>query len=696
VSRQHGLHLEFVQLPIEVLALDFTCLVRSNSFAPGRMLSLRWRRVRCAVTYVSLMMIAAASAHAFAIGASPPIRVVTEVHRDVSPRLRDLKAVLPAHGDFETEEAADALSMRAVTHFAANHFQDPVAQRAPSTGAAAPLVRSFEGMGDGLSQQISTPPDANGDVGPHHYLQVTNGVFAVFAKSGVLLSGPTAEYLLWKGFDGLCGSQDQGDPVAVYDGVADRWIMSHMAWGATEGRQCIVVSQTADPLGAWYRYEFSFPAHNDYSKLSVWPSAYILTTSQPSSLQVCALDREQMLLGAQASEQCFAPVIANAFPFAADVDGTRQPAPGTPAYVFTLSPFESTLGVFRLAIDWTVPSQSRISSRTPVSVAVWSTPCSAGLPCVQQSGTQQGLGTGGGGIMNRVTYRNFGDHEALLISHSVDVEGTIGIRWYELRPDSGGNLAMFQQGTFAPDSNHRWLGSAAMDKQGDVALGYSVSSAQLYPSIRYVGRLARDPLGIMSLAEGSIFEGSFAQTWGDRWGDYSALQVDPVDDCTFWYTTEHAGRSGPGTRIGAFRLPGCAPPDAFALDAQPANVKLAPGTQKTITITSSVVAGQPGPLDLRIDGLPPGVTASFSQATIAAGGAAQVTLVAAPSAAKAEGRPFSVEGTSSSSQAYAVGSVDVVPASSSGCASTNSPANAWVLAMAILAALRCRSRAAHA
>jgi hypothetical protein len=661
------------------------------------MLSLRSRRVRCAVTYASFMMAAAASAHAFAIGAAPPIRVVTEVHRDVSPRLRDLKAVLPAHGDFEAEEAADALSMRSVTHFTASGFQDPVAQRVHSTRAAAPLVRSFEGMGDGLSQQISTPPDANGDVGPHHYLQVTNGLLAVFAKSGVLLSGPTAVYTLWKGFDGLCGKLDRGDPVAVYDGLADRWIMSHMAGGSTQSRQCIVISETPDPLGAWYRYEFSFPAQNDYSKLSVWSSAYVLTTSLSGGdgERVCALDREQMLVGAQANEQCFAVPTAHGYLFAADVDGNQQPPPGTPAYVLDLSSFDTTLGVFRLSIDWAAPSRSHMFGRIAVPVAPWISACGA---CVQQPGTQQRLGTGGDEIMNRVTYRNFGDHEALLISHSADVQGTVGVRWYELRPELGRAPAVVQQGTFAPDANHRWMGSAAMDKQGDIALGYSVSSSQLYPSIRYVGRLAGEPLGIMSLAEGSIFEGSFAQTWGARWGDYSALQVDPVDDCTFWYTTEYAGRSGPGTRIAAFRLPGCAPPDAFALDAQPANVKFAPGTQKTITITSSVIAGQPGPLDLRIDGLPPGVTASFSQATIAAGGATQVTLVAARSAAKADRRPFSVEGTSSSFQAYAVGSVDVVPAppASSGCASTGSPANAWLLAMAILAALRCRSRTAHA
>jgi hypothetical protein len=603
---------------------------------------------------------------------SGPVRVTQALRQDISAKLGELSVMLPAPADVDEERIGEAFDTR-VPHA----FSDRVAQRFHPTGASSSTVRTFEGIGEGLGVRTLAPPDANGDVGPHHYLQVTNHFFAVFAKNGLLLFGPSANLTVWKGFDGVCGRLDKGDPIAAYDGLADRWVMSYQAWEATEGRQCIALSQTSDPLGAWYRYEFSFPSHNDYSKLAVWPSAYVLTTGlEGIGAVVCALDRGQMLAGAPATQQCF-NVNSYGDVFPADLDGTQQPQSGFPGHVFDLLSLDSTIGVFKLSIDWEVPSRSRMSGRTPVSVAAWSPPCPA---CIPQPGTAQQLSTLTGTIMNRIIYRNFGDHEAFLINHSADVEGTVGIRWYELRPDSGGKLAVFQQGTFAPDANHRWMGSIAMDRQGNIALGYSVASAQLYPSIRYVGRLAGDPLGMMALSEASLFEGNFAQTWSVRWGDYSAMQVDPIDDCTFWYTTEYAGRSGPGTRIGAFRLPGCEFRDTFALEVQPNDASITAGNSVTLKITSRVIGGASTHLDLRIEGLPPAVRASFAS-TIATGESTDLTLTADASAPTTAFRSFSVEGTSSSFQAHALGRIQIETTAprNSGCSSTGAAVHALIV-----------------
>jgi len=611
-------------------------------------------------------------------------RVTHSIHHDVSARLEQLQAMEPANIDVDDRRIDDTFD-RPPPHPAV----DRVAQRIVPRGLEALPLRSFEGIGEGLGiVRVVNPPDANGDVGPHHYLQVTNGFFVVFAKSGVVLFGPSGNSTVWNGFNGTCGSIDSGDPIAAYDGLADRWLMSYQARNATEGHQCIAVSQTADPLGAWYRYEFAFPHPNDYSKLAIWPSAYVLTTGIDggNGPEVCALDRAQMLIGATATQQCFTLSTARGDVFPADLDGAQLPQPGRSSYVFDLSPLESALGAFKLEIDWQVPSSSRISSRIPIPVAAWTTPCPA---CIPQPGTIQELSTLGGELMNRVTYRNFGDHEAFLIVHSADVEGTVGVRWYELRPDSAGGLAAFQQGTFAPDTHHRWMGSGAMDRQGNIALGYSVSSAQLYPSIRYVGRLAGDPKNMMTLSEGSLFEGSLAQVGTSRWGDYSAMQVDPIDECTFWYTTEHAGWNGYGTRIGAFRLPGCEPQDQFDLEIDPSDIKMTSGQVSTVKVTSHVSAGASKPVILRVDGLPPGVRATFAASTMAAGETTELTLATESSAAMSKSQSFSVEGTSSSFQGYALGRIQiespatVTPQSrSSGCNSTGAITEGMLVVLA--------------
>src|SRR5439155_25921086 len=222
----------------------------------------------------------------------------------------------------------------------------------------------------------------------------------------------------------------------------------------------------------------------------------------------------------------------------ASLDGTTQPSAGEPNYQVGLSTSANNVSYFKFHVDWGVPGNSTLTGPTNLAVNAFSLACGGGA-CIPQSGTTQKLDSLGDRVMNRLAYRNFGDHEALVVTHSITAGSSVGARWYELRVGGGNSLSVFQQGTYAPDSVYRWMGSIAMDRSGDMALGYSVSSSSLRPGIRYTGRLQSDPAGTMPQGEATVITGGGSQTGGlSRWGDYSAMSVDPADDCTFWYAQE--------------------------------------------------------------------------------------------------------------------------------------------------------------
>src|SRR5438552_11245222 len=239
--------------------------------------------------------------------------------------------------------------------------------------------------------------------------------------------------------------------------------------------------------------------------------------------------------------------------------------------------------------------------------------------------------------MYRLAYRHFGDHEALVVNHSVTAGSSTGVRWYELRP-SGGNLTVFQQGTYAPDASYRWMGSIAMDQAGDIGLGFSVSSSSLKPQIHYTGRLATDPAGQMSQGEGTIINGAGAQTGRglSRWGDYTSMGIDPADGCTFWYANEYIPANGSfnwSTRIGTFKLPGCGSvTNDFSLSASPSSVSATQNGSATSTMATAVISGSAQTVSLSASGLPSGATASFSPAAVTAGGSSTLTLGAGTAA----------------------------------------------------------------
>jgi hypothetical protein len=443
---------------------------------------------------------------------------------------------------------------------------------------------------DGIANINSmAPADPNGDIGPAHYVQIVNASFAVFSRSGQLLVGPVAINHLWSGFGGECELTNRGDPIVLYDELADRWLISQLAFfNKSTGPyyQCVALSQGSDPGGAYYRYAFkiSDTLLNDYPKLGVWPNGYTLTVnlfafgSSFAGPGVGVFERDKMLAGDPQARLIFLPLEGNTGGMLpADLDGQPPPRPTPGLFVqFNDDMLENVdmLRVWELQADWEAPEDTRLSEVGRLLVARFDSDlCGYSQNCIPQKGTNVRLDAISSLLMYRLQYRNFGGYEALVLNHTVDVGGgpaapdeeRAGIRWYELRRTNGQTWKVFQQGTFGPDDGlHRWMGSAAMNGRGELAIGYSVSGTGLFPSIRYAGRLAADPAGTLTIGEGALWDGGGHQTLPTgRWGDYSMLAVDPLDDCTFWYTQEYYPQSSYAswhTRIGAFQLNGCGEP----------------------------------------------------------------------------------------------------------------------------------------
>jgi hypothetical protein len=424
---------------------------------------------------------------------------------------------------------------------------------------------------------------------------MVNLAFAIWDKNGNQLYGPFNTNTLWQGFGGPCETTNDGDPIVLYDHLADRWMMSQFAlprFPRGPFYQCIAVSQTPDPTLAWHRYEFTISSDklNDYPKFGVWPDGYYMSINQfKYNFVSCSwggagavvFERDKMLLGQPARMVYFDLLNTDANlggMLPADLDGPAPPA-NTPNYFAQMddnawgySPDQ--LQLWKFQVNWSNPSSSSFTLGTTLPTASFDTNmCGYSRNCISQPGGTK-VDAIPDRLMYRLQYRNFGTHQTLVTNHTVDTNGSdrAGIRWYELR-DTGSGWEIFQEGTFSPDANHRWMGSLAMNGLGDIALGYSISSTSVYPSIRVTGRLDGDPLGQMTQGEGIIVTGNGYQTHSSgRWGDYSAMAVDPVDDCTFWYTQEYyaaASSAGWQTRVGSFKLRNCGPvniPPSVSID----------------------------------------------------------------------------------------------------------------------------------
>jgi hypothetical protein len=432
-------------------------------------------------------------------------------------------------------------------------------------------VSSIDGVGNGFSGFTVqyAPPDTVGAVGATQYVQVVNVGFAVFDKtSKAVVYGPVPTSTLWSGFGGQCETDNDGDAVVVYDKAAGRWIISQFAVGTTPYLQCVAVSQTSDATKGWYRYAFSYGSvFPDYPKMGVWPDGYyetfnMFTGNTFSGAKLCAFNRSAMLNGAAATQQCFQLSSSFGGVLPSDLDGSAAPPTGSPNFMLNFG--TNSLNLWKFHVDWTTPANTTLSAAKNIAVAAFTPACGGGA-CIPQSGTRQQLDSLADRLMFRLAYRNFGDHESLVVNHSVTVGAskrsqTVGLRWYELRSPNA-TPVVYQASTYSPDATFRWMGSIAQDKQGNMALGYSTSSSTINPGIRYTGRLATDALNTMQ-AEATITAGTGSQSGQnlDRWGDYSAMTIDPSDDCTFWYTNEYLKTTGAfnwSTRIGSFKFPGC-------------------------------------------------------------------------------------------------------------------------------------------
>jgi hypothetical protein len=553
-------------------------------------------------------------------GASDPAPVVVSASRhDASLSLRSMPVLSPQPLMAEAP-APGSLSRRDQPGPEVRQL-DPALQTVAGVAVPPTPLLNFSGLDN---VDLLLPPDPNGDIGydpatgKKHYVQMVNVSFGIWDVTGApnLVYGPARNDTLWQGFGGPCEATDNGetakygDPIVLFDGIAHRWLMSQFALlnnGKGPYYECIAVSRTGDPTGGWYRYEFkiSDTVMNDYPKFGVWPDGYYMSINlyRDGSAAIGAgavvFERDKMLLG-QAARMVFFdlssvdPTLDGLLP--SDLDGPLPPL-GAPdpfvrfdddAWGHPLDQLE----IWAFHTDWANPGSSKFAKVATVATAAFdSNVCYYRRDCIPQPDPDAGLDALADRMMYRLQYRNFGSYEAMVTNHTVDVDGAdrAGVRWYELRK-SGANWGIYQQGTYSPDSNNRWMGSVAMDKAGNISLGYSVSSSTVYPSIRYTGRLSGDPLGQMTLEEGVLVAGTGSQLHSaSRWGDYSMMAVDPADDCTFWYTQEYYETTSEldwQTRIGAFQLSDdCTPPPTATPTAT-----LTPTSTPTATSTPTPTA----------------------------------------------------------------------------------------------------------
>jgi hypothetical protein len=492
-------------------------------------------------------------------GESDPVRDLVATNQPSSNELRQ------AGGESGNEKE------RTIPYLERAGVIDPALQKGTSNGWNAPNVMptpitNFDGV---INLDSVYPPDTVGDVGPNHFVQMVNSHFQIFDKNGVSLYGPFPLSNLFSGMGAPCQSNNSGDPIVLYDSIADRWLLSEFTASSPWG-ECIAISTTPDPAGTYYRYffQFSTTVFYDYPKLGVWSDGYYLTENRftgsvYSGASAIALERLAMLTGTTARSLEFQTGTTYGPMLPADLDGPILPLGGAAEYFIELG--VTDLHYWRYHIDWSNTANSSFTGPTAIAIAPYNELCPMRRNCIPQPGTTVGLDGIGDRLMHRLVYRNFNDHESLLVSHSVDLNASspvrAGVRWYELRAVNAGALSIFQQGTFSPDTTNRWLPSVAMDQSGNIALGYSAGSSSQSAGVYATARNAPDPAGQMTLGELTIMTGTGAQTGpANRWGDYASMSVDPADDCTFWFTSEYVGSTGAAnwrTRISSFRLPTC-------------------------------------------------------------------------------------------------------------------------------------------
>ena len=467
-------------------------------------------------------------------------------------------------------------------------------------------------VGASSSESGFVPPDPTGAAGPNHYVHAVNSIVKIFSKNGTLLVGPVS----LGQFLGI--GSNSGDPIVMYDQLADRWFVSE--FGSLNNSLAIGVSTTSDPTGTYNVYQYTFGSFPDYPHYTVWHDAYYMTANIGTANKAYAVERDVMLAGG-ASPRILGFSLPGVVwnnntvisPEPANLLGTTYP-PGVPGYVTYLQDdgwsgvSYDHLKVWELKLDWVNTANSTISQPLEIPTDPFDSVFAPfGTGDVKQPGTSQKIDMIGGIISYAANYRSFGSHNSWVITFNTDIDGndTSGIRWIELRNDASNPWTIFQEGTYAPADGHsRFMGSAGIDAAGNIGLAFNIASATLKAGIRYTGRFDGDPLGQMTVAETEIFQGSGVQTYTNRFGDYSHLTMDP-DNFTFWFTAEYfPSNNNWRTQIASFTLS-----SGFAKDVgvnaiiQPENGTLTNAETVEISIRNFGSAAQAGiPLQLRVDG----------------------------------------------------------------------------------------------
>jgi hypothetical protein len=598
-----------------------------------------------ALAVASLAGLATAVRADEAAAAPPPAiyrGVLPVAHFDLSAPLTSLRPDLP-EADLEELEWPDDLATGLEGPLGKQDL-DAAVQRAFTLQPGVEIPGPTAGFDGPSNPTGATPPDPNGDVGPNHVVVMYNSQFAVYNKTGTLLFGPVNINTLWSTFGGPCQTENAGDPVVIYDQLDDRWFLTQFTAAGPTFFNCVAVSQTADPTGSYYRWAFTtgtnFP---DYPKHGMWSDGFYISTREFTGgsggpfagVGAYAANRAQLIAGNPTPTVISflqppgaTPYIVGDGLLPSDLDGTTLPPPGTPNfYVGSMDQGgaygapQDALSFYKFQADFTTPANSTFTLTNTLPTAAFDSvfPCSPGArDCIPQPGTAVKIDilSYRQRPLHRLSYRNFGVYQSLVTNQSVEATpGIAGVRWYEIR-DPNGTPTIYQQGTYSPDSVHRWMGSAAVDGSGDLAVGYSASDAtSVFPSLRYTGRLVYDPPGTLPQGEGVYHAGTGSQTsTGHRWGDYTSLSVDPTDDCTFWHVNEYYPVTSTNAwrlRIGAFKFAECGTPD-FSLAPSPVAQKICAPADAVYNLGVGSYFGYTGSIDLSVAGLPGGTSALFS------------------------------------------------------------------------------------
>ena len=543
-------------------------------------------------------------------GAVTPDTHPTVIHAsraDVSAPMRDIVRNMPPEAPMGTEEEPYLIPniILKPSGIAGRKPNLPSIQRAP-IGVPAPAIDlSWEAVSSATSGCGCLPPDTNGDVSDQHFIQWVNTRWAVYDKTdGSVVQAPTNGNSFFVGFGGKCETTNPGDPIALWDPRAQRWVMSQFVTVAPFA-QCVAVSTTSDPLGTYNRYEFDWTNFGDYPKLAVWTDdsgsqdAYLLTTHefQGQNFQgaaFIALERDKMLTGDPSAAMVrFGGNDAYGVEPINLVGTLNAPANACAGYMHFDANTSDYL-FWDICLDWATPANTTISAN-PTRIA--GAPFVPYFDEVPQQGTASGLDPFGTHIMYRANARAFPadapTRVSLVINHVVqgDVQQG-GINWLHFNLDDHGQAfteptpldkTLIEEGTYAPDSDNRWMGGIAIDGSGNIGVGFSKSSAIIHPQIEISGRTSEDPPGTLEDEQNctdGIGNGSQTST-SNRWGDYSSMSVDPVDQCTFYFTNEYypttAGASW-HTRVCSFKFPTCGQPDYALVAESPRRIEMCGAT----------------------------------------------------------------------------------------------------------------------